>query len=602
VYNLRKLSALLILVSSLYLPLVGQAYVQNRTPTDGFVHWTNNISVIDIFVNSSNTQSFSTSTADSIVGDAIAQWNGKSRLTLRQYSTAATAQDNLNEVYFSTDPNLFGGGSMVVGVTQVYFKNNTGEIIEADILLNDNYGFSTNQLASNYLGNVITHEMGHLLGLGHSQVIGSTMFYSLSRGQNQLDPDDKAGIYSIYPNGDSTKASLTGKMIGGASLVSVYGAHVEAISLKTGKIAGSSISDVDGRFTIDGLDKNDQYYIYNSPVIQSAGLPSRFDNARNDFCTSSKKYRGSFFQGCSSSNEGYPQVISLNSTKVDVGNVTIRCGLDVPVNYISLKNDLTNTFDLQDGVLAGLGNSFIGYFSNQEMALNSVSDQFKMDLSFMSESDWLSLAPSGNLFVELKILNQSFYSTFKANIDVTRPQGSHYGVSKYTQASDGWLNIESIIRVPIIRADPSDNVFSITVTPENMTSTKFPTGLVSLSTKDDYFPAAEKFEDSLKFYLVSASIVKDNGSGGYDFVNYKNKQWSDNTSCPDAANTYALTNYSATGIPSSSKKKSNGIGCGTVDLDGGPGNGPGGFFIGLILSLILCTLASVITKNNEAKH
>ncbi|MBY0416035.1 MAG: matrixin family metalloprotease, partial [Bdellovibrionales bacterium] len=164
-----------------------EAYIQNRTDNDAVVHWSNNLSTIDVYLNPANTQGYSTSLIQSEVASAVAQWNGKSRLTLRQFASSTTNQSNVNEIYFTTDSTIFGSG--VVGITQVFYKNNTGEILEADILINDTETYSSNMLDQDYLGNVITHEMGHLLGLGHSQVIGSTMFYALTRGQNKIDED-----------------------------------------------------------------------------------------------------------------------------------------------------------------------------------------------------------------------------------------------------------------------------------------------------------------------------------------------------------------------------------------------------------------------------
>ncbi|MBC7713912.1 MAG: matrixin family metalloprotease [Rhizobacter sp.] len=570
-----------------------EAYVKNLSSLNATVHWSGNVTTVDLYVNPANTQGYSTALADSIAAGAVSQWNGKSRIAIRKNSTSGTNQNGVNELFFSTDPTVFNGTG-VVGVTQVYFKNTSGEILEADILINDTFTYSTDVNDVNYLGNVITHEMGHFLGLGHSQVAGSTMLYALARGENQISDDDAAGVYSIYPTGDSTKASLTGKVIGGNALIGVFGAHVQAISLSTGHVAGSTISDTDGTFTIDGLKKNDQYYIYTNPIAL-IGLPSKYNNVRFDFCATSKKYRGSFFQSCGSSFEGYPEAVKLNSSSVNVGNISIRCGLDVPTGYMQNKNISPATFDLQTNVVSGVGNSFTGYFSAQELSLGK-TDYFKMDYSNI---DWTALSASGDLYVELKVINQALYSPFKAVIGVKNDVSNYTVNPKYTQETDGWINIESIVRIPITRniANSSDNNFEISVKPVSVETVS--AGLPY--TKLDYFPAAGYFEDSLMFYLVSASIVKDNGNGTFSLVSSKNDQLSDNSQCPDATNTYALSSYTIKGAStSSSKKKDDGMACGTVDMSGSnTGSGPGGFFIGLIFSLIVCSLTSSIIRNNK---
>lgn len=568
------------------------AYVINRTSSDSLVHWASNVSLIDIYVNSGNSVGISSGNVHAIANDSIAQWNSKSRISIRKNSTSGAGQDNKNEVYFSNDPSVFNGLG-VVGVTQVLFRNGSGEILEADILINDSFDFTTNINDIKYFGNVLTHELGHFLGLGHGQVGGSTMLYALSRGQSQISDDDAAGAYSMYPTGDSSKGTLTGKIIGGNALVGVFGAHVQAISLGTGRVAGATISDTDGSFVINGLKRNDQYYIYTSPIAQ-VGLPSKYNGVRYDFCDTSKKYRGSFFQACGSSFEGHPEAVKLNASSVSVGKVTIRCGLDVPSDYIQSKNTTPAVFDIQSNVRSGVGNSFTGYFSLQELALSKI-DYFRMDYSNI---DWNALSPTGDdLYVELKVINQSFFSPFKAVIGVKSDAVSYTVNPKYTQEADGWINLESVLRIPITRdiAHSSDNNFEISVTPVSL-------GTVSDAyTKLDYFPEARYFEDSLTFYLVSASIVKDNGNSTFSLVSSKNDQLSDNAQCPDAINTYALSGYAVKGALTSKAKKSekDGIACGTVDMSGGPGNGAGGFFIGLIFSLLMCSLTSSIIRNNK---
>jgi predicted Zn-dependent protease len=598
VNNFKKYFCLFIL-SSAVLSTVASAYVQNVTTNYSTVRWPSNVTLIDVYTNPSNTQGMLEADILSQASASVAQWNGHSSISIRANSSSVSNQANVNEIYFSTDPSIFNGTG-VVGITQVLFKNNTGEILEADILLNDNFTFSDDVNDTNYLGNVITHELGHFLGLGHSQVIGSTMFYALTRGQSTLAPDDKAGVYSSYSNGDSTKGTLTGNIVGGQGVVPVFGANVQAISVTTGEIAGATISELDGSFSIQGLAKNDQYYIYTYPVVQ-AGLPSKYANAKSDFCESSKKYRGSFFQACGSSFEGYPQSVKLNSSSIDVGNITIRCGLDVPVGYLQGKNLSPASFDMLDGVVSGVGNGFVGYFSNSEISQGD-EDYFKVDLSNV---DLDAISPTGDLYLELKIMSQTLYSPLKANIEITRNSGTTTINPKVVTNSDGWLSLDTIARIQINRSDLSDNEFEIKLTPEALAPpTYFPSGVALM--KEDFFPSYPSFQDSLYMYLASASIVKDNGNGTYSLMSSKNDQLTDNTQCTDAINTYALSDYSANRSVAStgrSRKKKGIFGCGTIDLEGGStGGGPGGFFIGLVFSLLLCSLTSSIIKQYKSKQ
>jgi hypothetical protein len=98
-----------------------------------------------------------------------------------------------------------------IGYTKLFFNLRTGEIGEADIVINPRQKFSTDGSPGTYdLESTLTHEVGHLLGLDHSEAQGSVM----REGQaingrtgrrhlsgRELGDDDRAAARSIY--GDS---------------------------------------------------------------------------------------------------------------------------------------------------------------------------------------------------------------------------------------------------------------------------------------------------------------------------------------------------------------------------------------------------------------
>lgn len=551
-------------------------YLHNQTLNNTNIHWPITTSVIDVYINSQNSLGLIETDVQSIGQNSVSEWNGLSRITLRKNSTTGKNQAGFNEIYFSTDPNFFGG-SAVKGVTQVSYKQDTGEILEADILIDDTLSiFSTTLTDFNFLGNVVTHELGHLLGLGHGQVLGSTMLYEMSFGQSQLSDDDKAGVFSNYPIASSIKKTISGQVIGGKNLTPVYGAQVQAISVKTGLVAAAGISDVSGRFYIDGLAVGDQYFLYTKGLAQ-IGLPSNYANIKSDFCESSKNYRGSFFQSCGASGEGYPQAVTVTNANVDVGQITIRCGLDVPPEYIQQKGVTSPGFSL--AVLDNLtvGNAFVGYFSPQELSKTViVPDLFKINLSNIANTTWSNYSPD-TLYLEIKILNQILFSPFKASVLIARPGGSANPVA--VNGIDGFLNLDIISHVAIDRVNMSENDFTIQITPQK--------NITSIS---NYFPAMTHFQDSMYFYLATVTLVKSTDGGAtYAPVSFKNYQVSDNARCPDAHNTYSLTNYNTQGggTATNSNQKKFFI-CGSVDMSNGEdGSGPKGFFVGLTLCYII---------------
>lgn len=92
---------------------------------------------------------------------------------------------------------------MFAGVTIVSYDPATGEITDADVLLNGaELDFAVGEGARTYdVGNVLTHELGHLLGLGHSEDPDATMFAVSRPGETEkrsLSDDDVAGFEELY--------------------------------------------------------------------------------------------------------------------------------------------------------------------------------------------------------------------------------------------------------------------------------------------------------------------------------------------------------------------------------------------------------------------
>jgi predicted Zn-dependent protease len=188
---------------------------------------------------------------------ALARWSAATNIQFVEVSTGVTAtgRDGVNLLTF-TPLSVARQGT-----TQVFSDTATGTIIEADVAINSAYPFSTNGAANTYdLESTLVHEVGHLLGLDHSGVVGATM--QPTQGQNitgdpaltmrTLSDDDLAGIRSIYgQRSPFAVGSIAGQVNYGA------GAHVWAENFYTGRVAGSSITKSDGSYRIDQLPTSD---------------------------------------------------------------------------------------------------------------------------------------------------------------------------------------------------------------------------------------------------------------------------------------------------------------------------------------------------------
>jgi hypothetical protein len=163
----------------------------------------------------------------------------------------------------------------VLAATRILTNEMTGEIVEADIFFNSAFPWSvssTGETGRFDVESIALHEVGHLLGLGHSaigetelqpggrrRVIASSAvmfpiaFTAGNIEERTLHPDDIAGASDIYPDGDyrSGTGSISGRVTKNGQ--GIVGAHVVAWNQRTGAlVAGFSLGS-DGSFVIAGL-------------------------------------------------------------------------------------------------------------------------------------------------------------------------------------------------------------------------------------------------------------------------------------------------------------------------------------------------------------
>jgi hypothetical protein len=168
--------------------------------------------------------------------------------------------------------SIFGSGHNPAR-TRVFYDPETGEIYEADIAINPRatagdgtpLQFSTDGTPGTYdLESTLTHEIGHLLGLEHSSVIGSTMqahqgvngTYKLPAfTERTLSEDDRARVLSLYGPSDGVSAiegKLTNSSLGGYP-VPLQGAHVWVEESPSGRVIASALTSASGNYRIENI-------------------------------------------------------------------------------------------------------------------------------------------------------------------------------------------------------------------------------------------------------------------------------------------------------------------------------------------------------------
>jgi hypothetical protein len=170
----------------------------------------------------------------------------------------------------STPENLavFNGANNTAR-TRMFYDVESGAITEADIVINPfPYSpdgtllqFSTDGSRGTYdLESTLAHEIGHLLGLGHSNVIGATMqptqglngTYGLAADtERSLSDVDLVAIRNVYGPCEN-QGQVEGRILNSndGRLLSVEAAHVWLEDSVSGRVVASGRTDSSGAFRI----------------------------------------------------------------------------------------------------------------------------------------------------------------------------------------------------------------------------------------------------------------------------------------------------------------------------------------------------------------
>ena len=203
------------------------------------------------------------------IRDAFAIWQSVPgiRYKFEEASSVSGVQDvnsvdGINMVVWLPSNRMLDGGSIffpsgVAGLTVLSGSTADEIIAEADIVLNRDLQwfteFNPSRTAVNHVETVALHEIGHLLGLNHAAVGGSTMFWHISDAvgaSSGLSSDELSGIRSVYGQASGGTGRLVGTVTSGG--VGVKGAVV-VVEDSDGRLVGSAVSRNGGSYELGGL-------------------------------------------------------------------------------------------------------------------------------------------------------------------------------------------------------------------------------------------------------------------------------------------------------------------------------------------------------------
>jgi hypothetical protein len=199
------------------------------------------------------------------------------KLTLTDKTTVSPAGvrgDGVNLITIADTPDnilFFEGEPETAAKTRIFF-NGKGQITEGDIVLNPYQLFSDDGTTGTFdLESVLTHEIGHLLGLGHSDITGATMHghhaqngvYSLPVAAfRTLAEDDIAGARALYgfAEDENCCGAINGKFLFGKEKA-VKDLQIWLEDAGSGRIITGASSDLNGGWNLEGLPAG-KYSVY----------------------------------------------------------------------------------------------------------------------------------------------------------------------------------------------------------------------------------------------------------------------------------------------------------------------------------------------------
>lgn len=149
-----------------------------------------------------------TRTRNAIVSSSA--WNGAGSGTVVNATVASISSfrlgDGIPMLNFSDPTGACGGNCLAATFTGYYQSrgNGTYRITDADIVTSNRNWATLGESCSGtefYLEGVMVHEVGHVLGIGHTSVSGATMYPSVSacnNGPATTEADDEAAVNNLY--------------------------------------------------------------------------------------------------------------------------------------------------------------------------------------------------------------------------------------------------------------------------------------------------------------------------------------------------------------------------------------------------------------------
>jgi hypothetical protein len=282
---------------------------------------------------------------EQVISQSLGVWTGVSGTTLLPVSLAPLARvatqnacgsDGVNSICFDQADMAFTPG--VLAFTRVITSDLLGEqigsspaatqlgqILDADTYFNPSdsqVSFATTAALPSFpraydLESVLTHELGHILGFGHSAVWSAMMYPyaplpgpftgtrpTIQQPDAPLGDDDRTGLRILYPDSADTinVGSIRGRILPANPLslpvsppgvTGMFATHVVAVDQSSGAVIAATIggwscsapgpAQFDGSYEIDHLPVGRSYTVYAEP-FDGAVAPAQISPSIGTLC------------------------------------------------------------------------------------------------------------------------------------------------------------------------------------------------------------------------------------------------------------------------------------------------------------------------------
>jgi hypothetical protein len=193
----------------------------------------------------------------------------------------------------------------------------TGDLLDTDIILNPALNFSTDSSTSIDLQAVLTHELGHSLGLNHSNLVGAGMFQFSYLPERYLSSDETSFAAGVYPAKTAALGTLSGKVVASDGSA-VQAGLVTAIDTNTGNALGAFTAP-DGTWSVQA--PAGSYVIYADAMTGTALV-----QPGNLYLTTAVKVTTNF-QATMLGGFSSPTLVNVTAGAVTVApNLTVTAG------------------------------------------------------------------------------------------------------------------------------------------------------------------------------------------------------------------------------------------------------------------------------------